>query len=93
MIGLDREYLLNMVNDESGSNGAEHVLPRLKTLRIGARLSINKLASEAGVSRDLVSSLERNHAHTLLKVQAVFDTLKKYHPELEVKKEIRRLKA
>lgn len=82
-----------MVNDEPDTNGADHVLPRLKTLRIGARLSINKLASEAGVGRDLVSSLERNHAHTLLKVQAVFDTLKKYHPELEAKKEIRRLKA
>lgn len=74
-------------SDDYG-NGAEYLLPRLKMLRIGAKLSINRLASEAGVSRDLVSSLERGHPHTLLKVQAVFDVLSKHHSGLTSSNEI-----
>jgi DNA-binding XRE family transcriptional regulator len=77
-----------MTSADFDKNGAHYYIPRLETLRITAKLTINRLAKEADVGRDLVSSLERRHPHSRIKVQAVFDALKKYHPDLDPAVEI-----
>lgn len=77
-----------MVSEDFDKNGAHYYLHRLQTLRISAKLTMNRLAKEADVGRDLISSLERHHPHTRLKVQAAFDALKRYHPNLDPDEEI-----
>ena len=49
---------------------------RCRELREQAGLSMNKLASEADVSRDLIRSLEAGNPHTRHKVMAVFNALR-----------------
>lgn len=75
-------------DSESSGNGAEFYFPNLKTLRRSAALSMNKLSQLAGVSRDLISSLEKHQPHTMVKVMAVFNALKKHHPGIDPDKEI-----
>jgi len=77
-----------MTYEDSDKNGAIYYVPRLRTLRIAAKLSINRLAREAEVGRDLVSSLERHHPHTLIKVRAIVDVLAKYNPAIDITYEI-----
>ena len=61
--------------------------PRCKELRESAGLSMNRLAGEAGVSRDLLRTLESGKAHSSPKVNAVFNALQKNHNGLLVKRD------
>ena len=54
-------------------------LPNCRKLREDKSVTINQLASEARVGRELVSTLERGHPHRRLKVMAVFNALNERH--------------
>ena len=52
---------------------------RCRELRENAGLSMTKLAAIAGVSRDLLRSLEGGNPHSRHKVMLVFNALQKLH--------------
>ena len=54
-------------------------LTRCRELRENAGLSMSKLAANAGVSRDLLRSLEGGNPHSRHKVMLVFNALQKLH--------------
>lgn len=60
---------------------------RCRELRESAGLSMTRLAGDAGVSRDLLRTLESGKAHSSHKVNAVFNALQKHHNGLLVKRD------
>ena len=52
---------------------------RCRELRENAGLSMSKMAAMAGVSRDLLRSLESGNPHSRHKVMLVFNALQKLH--------------
>lgn len=54
---------------------------RCRELREHAGLSMSKLAAMAGVSRDLLRSLEGGNPHTRPKVMLVFNALQELHDD------------
>ena len=58
---------------------AKTTFVRCRDLREQAGLSMTKLAAEAGVSRDLVRSLENGGGHSRHKVLPVFQALQALH--------------
>jgi len=55
------------------------IFPNCRRLREDRSVTINQLASEAGVGRELVSTLERGLPHRRLKVMAIFNALNEQH--------------
>jgi transcriptional regulator with XRE-family HTH domain len=67
---------------------ANYYIPRCKTLRISARLSMNKLAGEAQVDRGTIKKIESNHGVIELTADKVFSALKQHHSDIEKDKEV-----
>ena len=61
------------------NNVSKRGFPRCRELRESAGLSMTKLAATAGVSRDLLRSLEEGNPHTAPKVMSVFNALQAAH--------------
>lgn len=72
-----------MVEKEINSvgNGAVWYVHQAKTLRIRAKLSINKFAQRAGVSRESVSKVEKFGPVTELIAEQIFSALNELHDQ------------
>jgi len=58
---------------------SKSTFPRCRDLRENAGLSMSRLAGAAGISRDLLRSLEEGNAHSRHKVLSVFNALQQHH--------------
>lgn len=72
-----------------GGNFGYHKIPRCKTLRVGAKRTMNALARLADVDRSVISKIERNHCVTEVSAMKIFGALNELHGgTLEPLKEI-----
>jgi DNA-binding XRE family transcriptional regulator len=61
------------------NNTATYYLPNCQTLRDQAGMTKAALAKEAGVSRDTISTIEKNHPVTAAKAHSVYNALAEKH--------------
>ena len=62
-----------------GGNVGHHKIPRCKTLRIGAKKTMNALARMADVDRSVITKIERNHRVTEVSAMKVYEALNNLH--------------